>query len=307
MDAVLGLLVSLAVGLGYFASSARVIEQGNKALVERLGRYQRTLDPGLNFVIPFVDSLIVETMREREIDIKPQQVITKDGLSIEVDAVGSWRIVNLKAAYYNVDNLDAALANLVATELRARFGQIELEETFSKIEELNQTLLDRIDTVTTEWGIKVLRVAIQHIQRPEEIDRAMERTRIAERDRQAAVEEAEGKRAAAIAEAEGRKQAAIEEAEGIVQAVKLISAAMHDKPQSKGVLEQMVKFLVAQRYVDASQKISESPNSKVIFMDPKALTETVNGMMESEDSVPARHNHVHGKVDFADLDGPGGA
>jgi hypothetical protein len=92
-----------------------------------------------------------------------------------------------------------------------------------------------------------------------------------------------------------------------VQAVKLISAAMRDQPQSKGVLEQMVKFLVAQRYVDASQKISESPNSKVIFMDPKALTETVNGMMESEESVPARHNHVHGKVDFADLDGPGGA
>ncbi len=307
MDAVLGLLVSLAVGLGYFASSARVIEQGNKALVERLGRYQRTLEPGLNFVIPFVDSLIVETMREREIDIKPQQVITKDGLSIEVDAVGSWRIVNLKAAYYNVDNLDEALANLVSTELRARFGQIELEETFSKVEELNQTLLDRIDTVTTEWGIKVLRVAIQNIRRPEEIDRAMERARIAERERQAAIEEAEGKRAAAVAEAEGRKQAAIEEAEGIVQAVKLISAAMHDQPQSKGVLEQMVKFLVAQRYVDASQKISESPNSKVIFMDPKALTETVNGMMESEDgNVPARHNHVHGKVDFADLDGPGG-
>jgi regulator of protease activity HflC (stomatin/prohibitin superfamily) len=307
VDAVLGLLVSLAVGLGYFASSARVIEQGNKALVERLGRYQRTLDPGLNFVIPFVDSLIVETMREREIDIKPQQVITKDGLSIEVDAVGSWRIVDLKAAYYNVDNLDTALANLVSTELRARFGQIELEETFSKIEELNKTLLDRIDAVTAEWGIKVLRVAIQNIQRPEEIDRAMERARIAERERQAAIEEAEGKRAAAIAEAEGRKQAAIEEAEGIVQAVKLISAAMRDQPQSRGVLEQMVKFLVAQRYVDASQRISESPNSKVIFMDPKALTETVNGMMGSEGSVPARHNHVHGKVDFADLDGPGGA
>jgi regulator of protease activity HflC (stomatin/prohibitin superfamily) len=141
VDAVLGLLVSLAVGLGYFASSARVIEQGNKALVERLGRYQRTLDPGLNFVIPFVDSLIVETMRERDLDIAPQQVITKDGLAIEVDALVSWRIVNLKAAYYNVDNLDDSLRNLVLTELRARFGQIDLEETFSKIEELNNYLL----------------------------------------------------------------------------------------------------------------------------------------------------------------------
>ncbi|HEY9688691.1 MAG TPA: SPFH domain-containing protein, partial [Coleofasciculaceae cyanobacterium] len=214
MDAVLGLLVSLAVGMGYFASSARVIEQGNKALVERLGRYQRTLDPGLNFVIPFVDSLIVETMRERDLDIEPQQVITKDGLAIEVDAVVSWRITNLKAAYYNVDNLDDSLKNLVLTELRARFGQIELEETFSKIEELNQHLLGRLDVVTTEWGIKVLRMAIQNVKRPEEIDRAMERTRIAERDRQAVVEEAEGKRDAAIAEAEGRKRAAVSEAEG---------------------------------------------------------------------------------------------
>lgn len=306
MDAVLGLLVSLAVGLGYFASSARVIEQGNKALVERLGRYQRTLDPGLNFVIPFVDSLIVETMRERDLDIEPQQVITKDGLAIEVDAVVSWRITNLKAAYYNVDNLDDSLKNLVLTELRARFGQIELEETFSKIEELNQHLLGRLDLVTTEWGIKVLRMAIQNVKRPEEIDRAMERARIAERERQAAVEEAEGKRDAAIAEAEGRKRAAVSEAEGIVQAVQLISAAMQDRPQNKGVLEQMVKFLVAQRYVDASQKISESPNSKVIFMDPKALTETVNGIMEGDEDVPSRHNHVHGKMDFADLDGPGG-
>ena len=166
METLLALIIPLLAGAGYFAGSARVIEQGNKALVERLGRYHRLLDPGLNFVVPYVDSIIVETVRERTTDIQKQSVITRDELKIEVDAAVYWQIVDLKSAYYNVDDLSEALNNLVLSEIRALFGQVDLAQAFSQIESIQRMLLERLDEVTNTWGIKVLRVVLQEITRP---------------------------------------------------------------------------------------------------------------------------------------------
>ena len=284
MDTALAFLISLLAGAGYFASSARVIEQGNKALVERLGRYHRSLDPGLNFVVPFIDSLIVETVRERTTDIQQQSVITRDELKIEVDAAVYWQIVDLKSAYYNIDDLSEALNNLVLSEVRALFGQVDLAQTFSQIESIGRLLLERLDEVTSTWGIKVLRVVIQEIKRPPELDEAIRLEKEAESNKRAAISEAEGERDAAIAEAEGRKRAAISEAEGIVQATQLISAALQGQPANGEVLQQVVQFLVAQRYVDANQKLGESPNSKVVFMDPRALNEAITDLVQGEGS-----------------------
>jgi regulator of protease activity HflC (stomatin/prohibitin superfamily) len=289
MDTALAFLVSMVLGVGgYFAGSAKVIEQGSRALVERFGRYQRTLDPGLNFVIPFIDSLVVETVRERTTDIKKQQVITSDGLNITVDVIVYWQIVDLARAYYAVENLEDSLANLVLTEVRAQFGQVNLADTFSRIDDLSRTLLERMDEVTATWGIKVQRVNIQSIERPPEIDQAIEREKQAESERRASLLRAEGERDAAIAESEGRKRAAIAEAEGIVQAMQLVSAAMqNNETNNREALQRVVQFLLAQRYVDANQKISESPNSKVIFMDPRAMNEALGELMREED--PTAH------------------
>ena len=285
MNIALALLVALLTLAIYLASSARVIEQGNRALVERLGRFHRLLDPGLNFVVPFIDSIIVESVRERTTDIQQQSVITRDELKIEVDAAVYWQIVDLKSAYYNVDDLSEALNNLVLSEIRALFGQVDLAQTFSQIESIGRLLLERLDEVTETWGIKVLRVVIQEIKRPLELDEAIRLEKEAESNHRASLQKAEGDREAAIAEAEGRKRAAIAEAEGIVQATQLISAALQGQPVNSEVLQQVVQFLVAQRYVDANQKISESPNSKVIFMDPKALNEAVTDLVQSDGAV----------------------
>ena len=287
MDYILSILIPLLAGAGYMASSARVIEQGNKALVERLGRYHRLLDPGLNFVVPFIDSIIVETVRERTTDIQKQSVITRDELKIEVDAAVYWQIVDLKSAYYNIDDLSEALNNLVLSEIRALFGQVDLAQTFSQIESIGRLLLERLDEVTSTWGIKVLRVVIQEIKRPPELDEAIRLEKEAESNRRASLQKAEGDREAAIAEAEGRKRAAIAEAEGIVQATQLISAALQGQPANEAVLQQMVQFLVAQRYVDANQKLGESPNSKVVFMDPRSLNEAITDLVQTDMSSPS--------------------
>ena len=276
-------LVSLTIGISYFFSSARVIEQGSEGIVERLGRFHTTLEPGLRFIIPFVDTLIVESVRERTTDVARQKVITKDALSIDVDAIVYWRIDDVEKSYYNIDDVEEALRNLVLAEIRAQFGQLELTETFSQIETTNAMLLRRLEAVTATWGITVLRVVIQEITRSDEIRRATERVLLAESERQASLEEAEGKREAAIAESEGRKQSAIAEAEGIVQAVQLISSALQGRPENQAVLQQVVQFLVAQRYVDANQQLSTSDNAKVVFMDPRALSEAVSDLIYDGD------------------------
>lgn len=301
MDALLALLISGTAAIGYLLSSARIIEQGNEAIVERLGRFHRTIDAGLNFVVPLVDTVIVESIREQTIDIARQSVITQDELSIEVDAIVYWRIVDIESAYYNVEDLQDALRNLVLAEVRALFGQIDLAQTFSQIEQINRLLLERLDEVTETWGIKVNRVAIQEIIRPEEVRRATERVLVAESERQALTEEAEGKRDAEIAESEGRKLSAISEAEGIVQAMQLISAAVGDRPQDAQVLQQVVQFLVAQRYVDANQKLGASDNAKVVFMDPKTLNEAVSDLIHGGDVSKLRR-----ALDQAKTDGPVG-
>lgn len=291
----LSFLLPLVVGFAYFVASARIIDEGNQALVERLGEYRRTLNPGLNFVVPFIDTVIVESVRERTTDIRRQKVITKDELSIEVDAIVYWQLVDLPSAFYKVENLEDALANLVLAEVRAQFGQIDLAQTFSQIDQINRVLLSRLDEVTGTWGIKVKRVAIQEITPSTEMRQSMEAVQLAENKRQAELQEAQGRREARIAEAEGSKLAAISEAEGIVQSMQLISAALYNQPNNRDLLREVVQFLVAQRYVNASQELGKSPNSKVIFMDPKSLNEAVGDLMYGSDpNNPARRANLSG-------------
>ena len=245
--------------IGYTVGSVKIINQGNEALVERLGRYQRKLKPGLNFVVPFLDSIVLQdTVREQLLDVDPQSAITRDNVSLEVDAVVYWKILDLEKTYYAIEDIESAIKELVLTTLRSEIGKMEFEKTFSSRDELNKALLDQLDEATEPWGVKVTRVEVQDIEPPQAVIDSMQLQQAAEI-----------KRRAAISEAQGEKQAAITRAEGTVTSMELLSQALTDAKSR----QQIFQFLLAQQYVEANQRLGESNNSKVVFMDPKFLTE----------------------------------
>jgi len=269
MDSILSILAPMIlVVVGYTIGSTKIITQGNQALVERLGKYHKRLQPGLNYIIPFVDRIAVEdTTREQVLDTEPQQAITKDNIPVTVDAVVFWRIQDLKDAYYNVEDVEMGIENLVKTTLRSMIGELPLDETYSARTQINQNLLAQLAQATQGWGVEVIRVEVQEITPPREVLESLAKARAAESEKQAE-----------IFKAEGAKQAAISEAEGTVKSLEILSRALHETPNSREVLQ----YLVAQRFVEANQKLGESPNSKVVFIDPRALTEAMTDLMGNE-------------------------
>lgn len=269
MDSILSILAPMIlVVVGYTIGSTKIITQGNQALVERLGKYHKRLQPGLNYIIPFVDRIAVEdTTREQVLDTEPQQAITKDNIPVTVDAVVFWRIKDLKDAYYNVEDVEMGIENLVKTTLRSMIGELVLDETYAARTQINQNLLAQLAQATQGWGVEVIRVEVQEITPPKEVLDSLAKARAAESEKQAE-----------IFKAEGAKAAAISEAEGTVKSLEILSRALHETPNSREVLQ----YLVAQRYVEANQKLGESPNSKVVFIDPRALTEAMTDLMGNE-------------------------
>ncbi|MFB2836483.1 SPFH domain-containing protein [Floridanema evergladense] len=247
------------LGTIYFFSSAKVINQGSEALVEQLGKYHKTLKPGLNFIVPFLDTIVwEESMREQVLDIKPQEVITKDIVSMTIDAVVYWRIINLKKAYYEIEDLEEAIKNLVLTTLRSEIGGMELKDTFSNSRKINQALLNELDDATVNWGIKVMRVEIQEITPVK-----------------AVLESLQKQKAAKIQE-----EASISEAKGVANYIELVSEALK-RSEIDG--KQALNFLLALRYVDANTELSKSNNSKILFMNPGALNEAISELMKKDD------------------------
>ncbi len=245
-SSILAILAFIMVG--YSVGSVRIVKEGNAALVERLGRYRNTLEPGLNFIIPLLDSVVLEdSLREQTLDIPPQQAITKDNVNLEVDAIIYWRIYNLERTYYAVEDVEFAMQELVITTLRSEVGKTDLQEMFSSRETINRALLDVLDEATAPWGLKVNRVEIQKLEPPKNVLDAMQKERAATFE----------------------KNAKISEAQADVESMRLLSQALDATGNGREVLQ----YLLAQRYVAANQKIGESSNSKVLFMDPKALTE----------------------------------
>ncbi len=248
--------LTLAIA-GYIFGSVKIVQEGNEGIVERFGQYRRTLKPGLNFVIPLVDTVLVETTREQLLDTTKQKAITKDNVTIQVDAILYWKILDVQRAYYAVEDLEAALANLVITTLRSEIGRLELRETYSNRKEINETLLSQLDQVTEEWGVKVTRVEVEEIELSPELEKALERERTAE----------------------SLRKAQISEAEATVESIRRIALALKDQQNATTVL----KYLIAQRYVEANFELGKSNNSKIIFMDPKALSETVSELIAASD------------------------
>ncbi|BAZ52822.1 band 7 protein [Nostoc sp. NIES-4103] len=253
--------------LGYGLGSAKIINEGNEALVERLGRYHRKLTPGLNFIVPLVDSIVMEdTTREQILDIKPQNVITKDNVYLEVDGVVNWRITNMEKSFYKIDDIQQALATLAQVELRANIADRTLAQTIASRNEVNQALLRVLNDTSAEWGVQIIRVDIQSITPPESVQKSM-----------AEQQSAEIRKQAAITTAEGERQAAIKRAEATKESIRILSEAITAKPETKEIL----KYLVAQEQVEASQRLGASPNAKIVFLNP-ALTEGALDQMIGE-------------------------
>ncbi|MBE9210676.1 SPFH/Band 7/PHB domain protein [Nostoc sp. LEGE 06077] len=250
MEPIIAIVLAL---VGYAFGSAKIINEGNEALVERLGQRHRTLRPGLNFIVPFVDQIVMEdTTREQILDIKPQKVITKDNVYLEVDGVVTWQITSMEDSFYKVEDMQVALSNLVTVELRTHIADRTLSETTSARNQMNQSLLQIVNETSKKWGVKIIRVDIQSITPPESVQKSMAEQQAAEIRKQAA-----------ILEAEGDRQAAIKRAEATKESIRILSEAVTAKPETREIL----RYLVAQEHVEANQKLSASTNAKIVFLN----------------------------------------
>ena len=214
------LVVAVIFSFIIVTASIRIIRPFEKGLVERLGKFQRILNPGLNMIVPFFDTVLKVDMREVVLDVPAQLVITSDNVGVEVDAIIYAQVTDPVRSRYEISNYILAATKLAQTNLRNVIGEMDLDACLSSRDQINGQLRDVLDQATDKWGVKVNRVELQRIDPPVDITQAMSRQMKAERDKRAKILDAEAVRQAAITEAEGSRQAQILQAEGFAQAVK---------------------------------------------------------------------------------------
>lgn len=250
------------------ATGLKIIRPWQKGLVERLGKYQRTAEAGLNLIIPFMERLTKIDMREQVVDVPPQSVITKDNVVVEVDAVVYYEITDPIKVTYNVANFYIAAIKLAQTNLRNLIGDLALDESLTSREVINTKLRQILDDATDKWGAKVTRVELQRIEPPVDVTEAMHRQMKAERDRRAMILEAEGQKRSAILKAEGEAEAIkkvadadkyekLTVAKGEAEAVETVYNAIH-----KG---RPTNDLIAIKYLEALQKIADGRATKIFL------------------------------------------
>ena len=276
-------LVFLAVVVFYLLRAIRMVPQGYNYTVERFGKYVVTLQPGLGIIIPFIDSVgAKQNMMEQVMDIPSQEVITRDNAMVKVDGVTFYQIVDAARATYEVRNLDNAITNLVMTNIRTVMGSLDLDNLLSQRDEINHRLLNVVDQATQPWGVKMNRIEIKDIAPPRDLIEAMGRQMKAERDKRAAILEAEGLRASAILRAEGEKQSAVLQAEGRKEAAFRDAEARERSAEAEAKATEVVShsigaggaqainYFVANNYIKALEQIASAPNQKVLMMPLEA-------------------------------------
>ncbi|HSK48617.1 MAG TPA: SPFH domain-containing protein, partial [Coriobacteriia bacterium] len=275
---VFGVIFSI-FAIVYLASAIKIVRPYEKGVVERLGKYQRTYEPGLHVMVPFIDRITKVDMRENVVDVPPQEVITKDNVVVTVDAVVYYEATDPVKLIYNVSNFYLASTKLAQTNLRNVIGEMQLDESLTSRETINATLRQILDDATDKWGVRVVRVELQRIEPPVDVTEAMHRQMKAERTRRALILEADGDKQAAITRAEGSKQAAILEAEGRGTAIKEIAEAEKfqrialAEGEARGIESVFAAIhagnptpdVLAIRYLEALPKIADGRATKIFL------------------------------------------
>jgi regulator of protease activity HflC (stomatin/prohibitin superfamily) len=267
-------LVLLTIVLG-----VRIVPQGSKHVVQRLGKYHKTLGPGLNIIMPYIDSVAYKvSTKDIVMDIPSQEVITRDNAVLIVNAIAYINILSPEKAVYGVENYILAIQNLVQTSLRSIVGEMNLDDALSSRDHIKAKLKTAISDDISDWGITLKTVEIQDIKPSDTMQKAMEEQAAAERERRAMVTRADGQKAAAILEAEGRMEASKRDAqakvvlaEGTQRAIQKVTEAIQQNTLP-------VVYLLGEKYVDALESIAGSPNSKVVIM-PADVPAAIRGLM----------------------------
>jgi regulator of protease activity HflC (stomatin/prohibitin superfamily) len=288
-------LVLVALAVFGLLRAIRMVPQGYNYTVERFGKFVRTLEPGLGFLVPFIDRIGHKVnMMERVMPVPSQEVITRDNAMVTVDGVAFFQVLNAARAAYEVHDVENAIMNMTMTNIRTVMGSMELDSLLSQRDQINHSLLGVVDQATQPWGVKMTRIEIKDINPPRDLIDSMARQMKAERDKRAAILEAEGMRSAAILkaegekqsfvlEAEGRKEAAFREAEGRersaeaeARATQVVSEAI-----AKGNV-QAINYFVANNYVKALEALAQSPNQKILMMplDATSIIGSIGGIAE---------------------------
>jgi regulator of protease activity HflC (stomatin/prohibitin superfamily) len=276
-------IVIVVVAILLVFMGVKSVPQGREWTVERFGRYTKTLRPGLNLLVPFIDRVGAKVnMMEQVLDVPTQEVITKDNAMVSVDGVVFYQVLDAAKSAYEVNNLEIAILNLTMTNIRTVMGSMDLDELLSQRDKINHQLLHVVDDATSPWGIKVTRIEIKDIAPPKELVDSMARQMKAEREKRANILEAEGFRQAAILKAEGEKQSAILQAEGQREAAFRAAEARERQAEAEAKATSMVSDAIANgsvqainyvlgvKYVEALQQLSTAPNQKVILMPLEA-------------------------------------
>ena len=273
------MLVIVALVVFTVYKGVRIVPQGYKWIVQRLGKYQQTLEPGLNIIIPYVDDVAYKvTTKDIVLDIPSQEVITRDNVVIIANAVAYINIVQPERAVYGIEDYELGIRNLVQTSLRSIIGEMDLDNALSSREEIKALLKNSISEDIADWGITLKTVEIQDINPSSTMQMAMEEQAAAERQRRATVTRADGQKQAAILEADGRLEASRRDAQaqvvlakGSEQPIRLITEAMGDE-------EMPVVYLLGEQYINAMKELAESDNAKTVVL-PADILSTVKGMV----------------------------
>ncbi|ADZ69269.1 SPFH domain-containing protein [Polymorphum gilvum] len=289
------LIVLLVLVILVVIAGVKTIPQGYNHTVERFGRYRKTLMPGLNFIVPFIDRIGHKlNMMEQVLDVPSQEVITRDNATVTADGVTFYQVLDAARAAYEVMGLENAVLNLTMTNIRSVMGSMDLDELLSNRDEINARLLRVVDAAVEPWGIKITRIEIKDINPPRDLVDAMARQMKAERDKRAAILEAEGKRQAEILKAEGHKQSLILEAEGRREAAFRDAEAREREAEAEAKATQMVSeaisagdvqainYFVANKYIEAFRELAVSRNQKTLIlpMEASSLLGALSGIGE---------------------------